>query len=198
MDRRRDAPAARRDRRTSFPRASAPRWIEGFNDPNDETGNGIVDFVRELKKEYPPAAAGLLARILATVNTEDGGCSGSNVVVNICSIPSGKFLTDAPVALQKEAKLHLVADNVFELDEDGELIVDADNVVDLRPAPVADAADTFDVDHIENDADGDKDGAFSSGRGTLARTGAADRGQRWCPEWRASAEGTAASASRPN
>jgi hypothetical protein len=47
----------------------------------------------QLKKEYPPAAAGLLARILPPGEAEPG--AGGTVTVNILSVPSGWMVSQA-------------------------------------------------------------------------------------------------------
>ena len=65
------------------------RIIDGF-----EEDGGVVNFVKELKKEFPPAAAGLLARMIPPAPEENAAGDGLcvNTIVPVV-IPTGCFLT---------------------------------------------------------------------------------------------------------
>jgi hypothetical protein len=54
--------------------------------------NDVPGFVRELKKDHPPAAAGLLARLMPTADAADDAGGGGTVTVVITPIKSGTWL----------------------------------------------------------------------------------------------------------
>ena len=60
--------------------------LDGFAD--------VTQFVQQLKIEHPPAAAGLLARILPPGETEPGK-GGTVTTINIFSVPSGWRVSEA-------------------------------------------------------------------------------------------------------
>ena len=66
------------------------RVISGFDDPKAKD-DGITDFVKELKVTHPPAAAGLLGKLIPPADEAEP--SGMIIgEVNILSIPRGTFL----------------------------------------------------------------------------------------------------------
>ena len=72
-------------------RSIREKVLEGFDDPNDVDGDGITRFVRELKTEYPPAAAGLLAKMIPSGDAADDAARVPIHTVNIIEIKSGMW-----------------------------------------------------------------------------------------------------------
>ena len=92
--------------------------LEGF-------GN-VPKFVQELKKDYPPAAAGLLARMMPSGDAELASSVGSIKTVNMLLVPRGnkeqidalaenrlptEFIDAAPTLIEPPVKPKLVIDN---------------------------------------------------------------------------------------
>ena len=67
--------------------------LEGLGD--------VPAFVKTLKADYPPAAAGLLAKLMPPSDAEDAAQGGGVTVINILPIRSGTFVLpdgfDGPV-----------------------------------------------------------------------------------------------------
>jgi hypothetical protein len=78
-------------------KALRERVLDGFNDPNDPNGDGITTFVTELKRDFPPAAAGLLARIMPPHAEETPTIEYTRDIL-IVSVPSGLFFTKEAAA----------------------------------------------------------------------------------------------------
>jgi hypothetical protein len=85
------------------------RVLAGFNNPDDPSGDGITAFVNELKKDYPPAAAGLLARMLPSGDSETPTGTGGVAVLQPVLIPKECFLTKEQ--MEAIAK-HVLPDNL--------------------------------------------------------------------------------------
>jgi hypothetical protein len=110
--------------------------LEGLGD--------IPKFVTDLAAEYPPAAAGLLAKLMPAVETADN-VGGGTVTVNILPVRSGTYIEVFDPHRPREPgrrppELHLVVNNrgmqeTIELVDDT-LIVDPPNV-DEEPDPAA-------------------------------------------------------------
>jgi hypothetical protein len=83
-------------------RSLRERILDGFGKED-----GVTQFVRDLKRDYPPAAAGLLARMLPPADEKPEGSGGVVTEVNILSIPYGAYLVGDPlrVATEEEARL---------------------------------------------------------------------------------------------
>jgi hypothetical protein len=66
--------------------------LAGFTD--------VPKFVKELASDYPPAAAGLLARMLPPAETADDVGGGGVVEINILPVRSGTFILSDDEALR--------------------------------------------------------------------------------------------------
>jgi hypothetical protein len=86
--------------------------------------NDVPGFVKELKRELPPAAAGLLAKLMPPPEIGDDVPQGGTVIVNILPIKSGTFvLADIEQAHSRVPRgLKLVVDR----DADAGPIIDGD------------------------------------------------------------------------
>jgi hypothetical protein len=85
--------------------------LEGLGD--------VPAFVKTLKADYPPAAAGLLAKLMPPSDAEDAPQGGCVTVVNILPIRSATFVL--PDHIDKRdipAGLRLVVSNDPPLDDD--------------------------------------------------------------------------------
>ena len=104
--------------------------LAGFDDPDNVTGSdGVTDFVRELRKTYPAAAAGLLARMLPPSETEPPA-DYVPMAVNIVEVPSGTFI---PLE-QARAQIRQLEN----LDDHDLPIIDVDPlpIVEVDPQPI--------------------------------------------------------------
>ena len=70
--------------------------LDGFGDED-----GVTQFVRDLKRDCPAAAAGLLARMIPPGEPGDDAIAGP-VTVNIITIPVGAYLVGDPPRLVTE------------------------------------------------------------------------------------------------
>ena len=85
-------------------RSLREKILDGFGKDDD----GITSFVRDLKRDYPPAAAGLLARMLPPADEKPEGAGGT-VIVNILPIASGNFFVGDPPQLVDETAARQIA-----------------------------------------------------------------------------------------
>ena len=69
-------------------RSLREKVMDGFGEED-----GVTEFVKELKKEYPPAAAGLLARMMPPAEAGDASTGVFVTQINKVIIPRGMWLT---------------------------------------------------------------------------------------------------------
>ena len=133
-------------------RSVRERVLEGFDDPNARE-DGISDFVRDLKATHPPAAAGLLARMMPSGDAEDGSGCGIIGDVIIQSIPNDHMIcpdgktrptdeaeklwaaenkTQPAIMNDKPKSIAAISDTQF---ADGELIEASDDNAQARVQP---------------------------------------------------------------
>jgi hypothetical protein len=85
-------------------RSLREKILDGFGKDDD----GITSFVRDLKRDYPPAAAGLLARMLPPADEKPEGAGGT-VIINIQPIARGSFFVGDPPQLVDETAARQIA-----------------------------------------------------------------------------------------
>jgi hypothetical protein len=85
-------------------RSLREKILDGFGKDDD----GITSFVRDLKRDYPPAAAGLLARMLPPADEKPEGAGGT-VIINIQPIARGSFFVGNPPQLVDETATRQIA-----------------------------------------------------------------------------------------
>ena len=85
-------------------RSLREKILDGFGKDDD----GITNFVRDLKRDYPPAAAGLLARMLPPADEKPEGAGGT-VIINIQPIARGSFFVGDPPQLVDETAARQIA-----------------------------------------------------------------------------------------
>jgi hypothetical protein len=80
-------------------RSLREKVLDGFNDPKCKDDEGVTRFIRKLKNDYPPAAAGVLAKMIPSGDVDDGlAGNGVQTVVIIRPIDNGKFLSRDDIA----------------------------------------------------------------------------------------------------
>ena len=84
-------------------RSLREKILDGFGKED-----GVTQFVRDLKRDYPPAAAGLLARMLPPADEKPEGAGGT-VIINIQPIARGSFFVGDPPQLVDETAARQIA-----------------------------------------------------------------------------------------
>ena len=121
-------------------RSLREKILDGFGKDDD----GIMSFVRDLKRDYPPAAAALLARMLPPVE-EKPEAAGGTVIINIQPIAHGNFFVgDPPQLVDKTAANQIAGTDAAVLMLEHQSTEEANaapiQILEPEPKPQVDAA----------------------------------------------------------
>ena len=107
--------------------------LDGF-----EKKGGVTTFVQNLAERFPPAAAGLLSKILPPMDDAPAGSAGVVTAINILSIPHCAYLVGNPlrVATEEEARQLSKVDTLLMIEHRPEEMIAApvESVVEVEIA----------------------------------------------------------------